>query len=161
VIPLPGLAFLATIRANWRLAAGIVIGGLLTYPVASCNGKRQANAAYAAKVEIAAAKVERAAGQAETERADKVKAQADLQIAALESVQKRIAEIDKATATPKTLVIKTDDTELDGSLKKINDIPKEKVITIRTQESGGQSAEGFGGSPAGTAGLKANSNLGL
>jgi len=65
VIPLPGLAFLATIRANWKLAAGIVIGALMCYPVASCNGKRQANAAYAAKVEIAAAKVERAAGQAE------------------------------------------------------------------------------------------------
>lgn len=50
---------------NWKLAAGIVLGALLTYPVASCNGRRAANAEYAAKVEIAAAKVKHAAGQAE------------------------------------------------------------------------------------------------
>lgn len=56
---------LSLIKHNWRAALWILIGALLTYPVASCNGKRQATAAYAAKVEIAAAKVEHAAGQAE------------------------------------------------------------------------------------------------
>lgn len=50
---------------NWKLAAGIVLGGLLCYPVASCNGRRAATAEYAANVEIAAAKVKHAAGQAE------------------------------------------------------------------------------------------------
>lgn len=50
---------------NWKLAAGIVLGALLTYPVASCNGRRAATAEYSAKVEVAAAKVKHAAGQAE------------------------------------------------------------------------------------------------
>lgn len=56
---------LSAVRQHWRAALWIMLGALLCYPVASCNGKRQAKATIAAKIEAAAVKVERAAGQAE------------------------------------------------------------------------------------------------
>ena len=56
---------LSFIRRNYRAALWMILGALLCYPVASCNGKRQAKATIAAKIEAASAKVERAAGQAE------------------------------------------------------------------------------------------------
>ena len=56
---------LSFIRHNYRAALWMILGALLCYPVASCNGKRQAKATIAAKIEAASAKVERAAGQAE------------------------------------------------------------------------------------------------
>lgn len=64
MIPLAPAA-LRFVGANWRAALWIILGALLCYPVASCNGKRQAKATIAAKIEAASAKVERAAGQAE------------------------------------------------------------------------------------------------
>lgn len=48
-----------------RIVLGIVMGALMCYPVASCNGRKAATAEYAAKVEVAAAKVEKAASKAE------------------------------------------------------------------------------------------------
>lgn len=56
---------LSFVQRNWRAALWMILGALLCYPVASCNGKRQAKATIAAKIEAASAKVERAAGQAE------------------------------------------------------------------------------------------------
>ncbi len=50
---------------HWRTALWIAIGALLCWPVASCQGKREAQAAYALKVQAAAEKVKAAASKAE------------------------------------------------------------------------------------------------
>ena len=50
---------------HWRTALWIAIGALLCGPVASCQGKREANAAYSAKVKAAAEQVKAAANKAE------------------------------------------------------------------------------------------------
>ena len=50
---------------HWRTVLWIAIGALLTWPVASCQGKREAQAAYALKVQAAAEQVKAAAIKAE------------------------------------------------------------------------------------------------
>lgn len=50
---------------HWRKALWMLIGAILCYPLAHCQGKRDAKLIHAAKVEAASAKVERAAAQAE------------------------------------------------------------------------------------------------
>lgn len=56
---------MAWIMLNWRVIAAAIVGALLCWPVASCQGKREANAAYAAKVQAAAEQVKAAANKAE------------------------------------------------------------------------------------------------
>lgn len=53
------------LTANWKALAGAVVGAALCAPLAYCQGKSNANAANAARVELAAEKVKRAATQAE------------------------------------------------------------------------------------------------
>lgn len=53
------------ILANWRMIVAAILGAALCWPVASCSGKRSANALHAAKVEASGEKVKRAASQAE------------------------------------------------------------------------------------------------
>lgn len=55
----------AAVRANWQLAAGMILGAILCAPVASCVGSSNAKASAAAKVVIASQKVEIAAAKAE------------------------------------------------------------------------------------------------
>ncbi|MEW6627616.1 MAG: hypothetical protein AB1431_12605 [Pseudomonadota bacterium] len=50
---------------HWRTVMWIAIGALLTWPIASCQGKREAQAAYALKVQVAAEQVKAAANKAE------------------------------------------------------------------------------------------------
>lgn len=52
-------------RTNYRAVLWIILGAILFWPLAYCQGKSNANAANAAKVELAAEKVKRAATQAE------------------------------------------------------------------------------------------------
>lgn len=59
------IAAWSVVRANWKLVAGIALGALLCFPLAYCQGKRDAKIVGAAKLEAASAKVERAATQAE------------------------------------------------------------------------------------------------
>ncbi len=56
---------MAWIMLNWRVIAAAIVGALLCWPVASCQGKREANAAYYAKVKAAAEQVKAAANKAE------------------------------------------------------------------------------------------------
>lgn len=55
----------SVVRANWKIILGVFMGALMCWPVASCQGKREANATNAAKVIAASAKVEQAAAKAE------------------------------------------------------------------------------------------------
>ncbi|MDV5822284.1 hypothetical protein [Sphingobium naphthae] len=50
---------------NWRIAVAAGFGFAFCWPVASCQGKREAQAAYALKVQAAAEKVKAAASKAE------------------------------------------------------------------------------------------------
>lgn len=59
------IAAWSVVRANWKLVAGIALGAFLCFPLAYCQGKRDAKIVGAAKLEAASAKVERAATQAE------------------------------------------------------------------------------------------------
>jgi len=53
------------LTANWKAIVGILIGAALTWPIASCQGRRDANAANEAKIIAASAKVREAAAKAE------------------------------------------------------------------------------------------------
>ncbi len=53
------------LTTNWKALTGAALGAILCWPLAYCQGKNNANAANAAKVELAAEKVRRAATQAE------------------------------------------------------------------------------------------------
>lgn len=50
---------------NWRIAVAAGFGFAFCWPVASCQGKREAQAAYALKVQAAAEQVKAAASKAE------------------------------------------------------------------------------------------------
>lgn len=54
------------LAANWKLPAAALAGAALTWPVASCSGRRSAEAIQEAKIIAAAAKVREAAAKAET-----------------------------------------------------------------------------------------------
>lgn len=56
---------LSLIRDHWMKAVWMVIGAVLVYPVASCNGRNIAEAKAAEQVIAASEKVRRAAAQAE------------------------------------------------------------------------------------------------
>lgn len=53
------------LATNWKLPVAAVAGAALTWPVASCSGRQQANASNGAKIIAASTKVERAAAKAE------------------------------------------------------------------------------------------------
>jgi len=60
------IALPAILANNWKVLGGAVIGAALCYPVASCSGRRAANATQAEKVIAASAVVHEAAAKAET-----------------------------------------------------------------------------------------------
>lgn len=53
------------LASNWRIVVSLFTGVAICWPVASCQGKREATIANNAKVELAAEQVKRAAAQAE------------------------------------------------------------------------------------------------
>jgi folate-dependent phosphoribosylglycinamide formyltransferase PurN len=60
------LPFLTSgVRDYWRLFLVALVSAALTWPVASCSGRRSANATQAAKIIAASAKVREAAAKAE------------------------------------------------------------------------------------------------
>lgn len=65
MIPVALMSALSFVRANYRALLWIILGAVLCWPLAYCQGKSNASAANAAKVELAAEKVKRAATQAE------------------------------------------------------------------------------------------------
>ena len=70
--PLALMRAVGAVRANWKLPVAAIVGAALCYPVASCNGKRQADATNALRMEVAAekARVSAARAEAAANRAD-------------------------------------------------------------------------------------------
>lgn len=56
---------IAILEANWKIVAGLVIGALLCWPVASCSGRKAGIAEYYSKVTMASSKASEAAAKAE------------------------------------------------------------------------------------------------
>lgn len=53
------------LRDYWKLLAAFILGAVLIWPLASCQGRQQANAINSAKIIAASAKVREAAAKAE------------------------------------------------------------------------------------------------
>ena len=51
---------------DWKLPAAFLLGAVLCYPIASCQGRRSAEIAQSAKIIAASAKVTEAAAKAES-----------------------------------------------------------------------------------------------
>lgn len=54
------------LRDYWKLLAAFILGAVLIWPLASCQGRQQANAINSAKIIAASAKVREAAAKAES-----------------------------------------------------------------------------------------------
>lgn len=74
------------------------------------------------------------AANAEIQQADIAKKSADKQRLSLEQVRNTIKEIDAAITKTNTLKVNVDDSEVNAAIKKINDIPTDKTVTIHTVE---------------------------
>ena len=54
------------LAANWKLPVAALLGAILCWPIASCSGRRDANAANDARIIAAATKITEAAAKAES-----------------------------------------------------------------------------------------------
>ena len=53
------------LTANWKLPVAAIVGAAVTWPVASCSGRRQADDAHALHMEAAAERAKTSAARAE------------------------------------------------------------------------------------------------
>lgn len=66
MIPFALMSAASAVRANWKLPVAAVVGAALTWPIASCSSRQQANATNSVKIIAASAKVTEAAAKAES-----------------------------------------------------------------------------------------------
>ena len=94
-MPLPAIALPAAVLKWWKLAVGLILGALLIFPLAHCQGKRDGRAGLLAEQREAALKATHRADQDEQTRREA----ADNRAAAIEGAMNNASDGNRVSAT--------------------------------------------------------------